>query len=359
MVQFCTRCPRMDESSRVLSRAAGPLHAPLMFIGEAPGRLGADASEIPFHGDKAGHNFEDLLEFAGLSRSRVFVTNAALCNPRDENGNNSTPNRTEIQNCSSYLKEQVDLVNPAIVVTLGAVALNAVSSIAAHNLELNSHVRTANTWYGRQLIPLYHPGGRAMIHRAMANQRSDYQFVAEQLGRLNRDRRTPTGSTRGAVAELARVLIAGRGSLTYFALHKLVFLVECQAWSTLGRSLTSGFFLRQKDGPYCTDLHLAKLRRSLSNLVISGPVGRPVLSLQAGGLFDQASPTLLPAEATAIVEKVLESTRDMSDTDLKTRAYLSTPMRAMLRAERTQLINLYNAPINFGVLSKSAIPASV
>ena len=90
-VQRCRKCQRMEGSKRVLNRAAGALNATIMFIGEAPGRLGADASEIPFHGDKAGHNFEELLEGASLSRADIFVTNAVLCNPKDENGNNAPP----------------------------------------------------------------------------------------------------------------------------------------------------------------------------------------------------------------------------------------------------------------------------
>ena len=61
-VQSCERCARMTGSARVLSGAAGHLDSRIMFVGEAPGRLGADNSGIPFHGDTAGHNFEQLLE---------------------------------------------------------------------------------------------------------------------------------------------------------------------------------------------------------------------------------------------------------------------------------------------------------
>lgn len=81
-VQACRQCPRMCDSARVLSFAAGNLNAAVLFIGEAPGRLGADQTEIPFHGDVSGNNFEGLLAFAGLSRDAVFVTNAAICNLR-------------------------------------------------------------------------------------------------------------------------------------------------------------------------------------------------------------------------------------------------------------------------------------
>ena len=50
-VHGCTICERMRESARVLSFAAGNIQAKIMFIGEAPGRLGADLTEVPFHGD--------------------------------------------------------------------------------------------------------------------------------------------------------------------------------------------------------------------------------------------------------------------------------------------------------------------
>jgi uracil-DNA glycosylase family 4 len=352
-VRFCTRCPRMDDSARVLSRAAGPLDADIMFIGEAPGRLGADASEIPFHGDKAGHNFEELLAFAGLDRSRIFVTNAALCNPKADNGNNATPSREEVQNCSSYLRTQIELVNPSVVVTLGAVALGAVRLVAPHELDLASSVRTSHPWFGRTLVPLYHPGMRAMIHRSMANQRSDYQYVAERLSHLSSRRRKSSGATKNSVADLARLLIRSRGATSYFALHKLMYLVEWYAWTKRGEPLTNAYFIRQKDGPYCTDLHLAKLRRALVDLVVEGPMERPTLRV-AQGLFEQAPVSALPADTAEIVNDVLTSTDGLSDAELKTKVYMSAPMRALLRAERTQLLNLYNAPIRFDVLSPRA-----
>ena len=83
-VRACRLCQRMEGSSRVLGHASGSPASELMFIGEAPGRLGADSSAIPFHGDKAGSNFEKLLRHVGLSRYDLFITNAALCNPKDE-----------------------------------------------------------------------------------------------------------------------------------------------------------------------------------------------------------------------------------------------------------------------------------
>lgn len=347
-VKFCTRCPRMDDSSRILSRAAGPLHSRIMFIGEAPGRLGADTSGIPFHGDQAGHNFESLLAFAGLDRSQVFVTNSVLCNPKDESGNNSTPTRNEIANCSIYLREQVELINPLIIATLGSVSLEAIKSIEMHTLSISKNVRTAHTWFGRKLIPLYHPGQRALLHRSMANQRSDYQFVADTYKKLAREKSNKvSGVTRHDITELAKLILEKQEKISYFALHKLFYLIECEAQKNLGHRLTSAFFIRQKDGPYCTDLHLSKLTKALPQLSVSGPTTKPILSLSRSplDLFDvHQLETQIDA---SLVENVLRNTKNLSDSELKTKVYLSAPMRRILRIEKTQFVNLYNAPIEF------------
>ncbi|HEY9869884.1 MAG TPA: uracil-DNA glycosylase family protein [Candidatus Obscuribacterales bacterium] len=346
-VRFCTRCVRMEDSARVLSRAAGSLNAPLMFIGEAPGRLGADAYEIPFHGDQAGHNFEELLAFAGLDRSRIFITNAVLCNPKTDAGMNATPIKGEIENCSDYLKEQINLVDPRIVVTLGSVALDALGLIEPHRLILSAHVRTVHRWYGRKVIPLYHPGARAMVHRSMANQRSDYQFVADQVRALERVKRRSSSETKKPVAVLATEILRRRGAVTYFGLHKLVYLVECESWRRLGRPLTGAFFLRQKDGPYCTDLHLAKLRKAVPDLMVSGESNQPTLHLPQRGIFEGQDKSW-PQEVSEVVDRVLAAADGLSDAELKTRVYLTGPMRRILRIEKTSLVNLYNSPIDFG-----------
>lgn len=187
--QACRACPRMSESRRVLGPGNGPVPAALMFVGEAPGRFGADATAIPFHGDQAGRNFESLLAGAKLTRKRAFVTNALLCNPRDEAGRNATPTRVELASCSRFLKAQIELVNPRVVVALGAQALAALALIEPHGARL-SDVRSARPWSGRLLVPLYHPGQRAMLHRGRDEQAGDYRFVARLAARLRREERT-------------------------------------------------------------------------------------------------------------------------------------------------------------------------
>lgn len=184
----CRRCPAMEGRRRVLSAANGRVDAWVIFIGEAPGRLGGERTGIPFSGDQTGRNFDHLLTAAGLTREEIFITNAILCNPRDDAGRNRGPSRRELANCGDSLARQLALVAAPIVVTLGAVALGAVGALAAHGLHLRESVGRVMPWQGRLLVPLYHPGPRAQLHRDLARQRED--FAA--LGRLVRSRDSGT-----------------------------------------------------------------------------------------------------------------------------------------------------------------------
>lgn len=350
-VRACEKCPRMKGSARVLGPGCGPLDAPLMFVGEAPGRLGADGSHLPFHGDKSGHNFEKLIEQVGVTRYEVFVTNAVLCNPKDEKGNNATPTSGEVSNCAPFLRETIDILNPTIVVTLGAVALKACGVIEAHAVSLREHVRTSRTWMRRTLIPLYHPGQRAMVHRSFANQLSDYQFVAENLRRIGKSRkRASSAKPRSEAAKLGLVAQkALRGSpngLSYFALHKLCFLAEIASLESSGERLTNAYVVRQKDGPYFVDLHLAKLPQLIPGIQTWSERGKVLLRLapQLGFLDTDDHPGLGKSDEAAI-EKVLAKYGRMSDAELKRVVYLSKYMRAFLRKEKSTGANLYNAAV--------------
>ncbi len=99
----CQRCPMMVGRPRLLSSANGGPGARVVFIGEAPGRLGGDRTGVPFSGDQSGRNFERLLVAAGLARAEVFVTNTILCSPRDERGRNRGPSRQELASCGDLL----------------------------------------------------------------------------------------------------------------------------------------------------------------------------------------------------------------------------------------------------------------
>src|SRR5215471_18141354 len=75
----CRLCPAMCERTAVLSALNGPVDARVLFIGEAPGRKGADRTRIPFSGDQSGVNLDRYLASINLKRDSVFITSAALC----------------------------------------------------------------------------------------------------------------------------------------------------------------------------------------------------------------------------------------------------------------------------------------
>ena len=180
----CVRCPAMCERAAVLSRRNGSVDARVMFIGEAPGRKGADRTRVPFSGDQSGKNFDHFLASAGLPRSEIFITSAALCNTRSVTGANRRPTSTEIRNCSDFLQRTIELINPQVIVTLGGVALEALKTIEAHQFTLRDDVAKLRDWNGRTLIPLYHPSPQVLItSRDERAQLRDYRAVAETARR--------------------------------------------------------------------------------------------------------------------------------------------------------------------------------
>jgi uracil-DNA glycosylase family 4 len=167
----------MKGRPKILGVNNGSIEAKVVLIGEAPGRLGADRTQVPFSGDQTGKNFERLLGSAGLSREEVFITNAVLCNPRDSLGNNATPTRDETRNCSLHLSLVLEIVQPNLVVTLGQWALNALQAIEPHRIELKRDVCTPVRWHKYTLLPLYHPSPRALVHRSFNTQIGDFHVL--------------------------------------------------------------------------------------------------------------------------------------------------------------------------------------
>jgi len=181
----CIRCPAMCERTAVLSELNGPVDARLLFIGEAPGRKGADRTRIPFSGDQSGKNFERFLASIGLTRRQIFITSAALCNPRAAGGANRRPTAREVANCSEFLQRTIELIDPRAIVTLGVVALEALKLVQYHELTLKQDAGKIRRWNGRLLVPLYHPSPQVLItSRDERAQLRDYQVVAEAVRRV-------------------------------------------------------------------------------------------------------------------------------------------------------------------------------
>ena len=186
-VAACRRCEAMCGRRPVLSELNGRVGARVMFVGEAPGRQGGDRTRVPFSGDQSGRNFARYLESIGLERSEIFITNAALCNPRTESGANRKPSRAEVSNCSEFLRRQIEVVGAPVVVTLGAVSLAALRAVEYHQLSLKENVGQVHAWRGRLLVPLYHPSPQVLAsHRREAAQLEDYKSVALALRRAER-----------------------------------------------------------------------------------------------------------------------------------------------------------------------------
>lgn len=176
----------MCERTAVLSELNGPVAARIMFVGEAPGRKGADQTRVPFSGDQSGKNFDRFLASIGLSRQEIFITSAALCNPRTESGANRKPGKTELTNCADFLRRTLEIVNPTVVVTLGSVALDAIKSIKPHGLSLKESAAKIHSWDGRVLVPIYHPSPQVLAsHRREAEQLRDYKVVARAIKQAN------------------------------------------------------------------------------------------------------------------------------------------------------------------------------
>jgi uracil-DNA glycosylase len=181
----CTLCPAMCGRRPVLSERNGSSEARVMFIGEAPGRKGADRTRVPFSGDQSGANFDRFLASIKLTREEIFITSAALCNPRSESGANRRPTQKEIKNCSSFLRRTIEVVNPRVIVTLGSVALEALKRIQYHELNLKESAARIQSWNDRVLVPIYHPSPQVLAsHRREAEQLQDYQVVGKAIHRL-------------------------------------------------------------------------------------------------------------------------------------------------------------------------------
>jgi len=338
--QHCSLCPRLVGRTKILSSANGNLRSKVVFVAEAPGRLGADRTGVPLYGDQTGANFEALLGNVGWERQDVFVTNAVLCNPTEENGNNDTPTPEEVANCVRYLEMTIELVSPDVVVPLGAVALSALRLICPHAYTLRGHVGRAVPWAGRAMVPLYHPGPRALVHRAVAKQRADFMSLAQLVHPLKGLRRRISLAQSGRftapdveyVARLDGVVCAilrSLGRVTYFKLTKLLYLTDLLSLERLGHTLTGGLYLRQREGPWPPNL--AKALRILQDR-------RALLT------FSDRMPTVGPGpdchstpvdpEAQAIVGETVERYGHLSNARIKTLVYLTAPMRYILQEER-------------------------
>jgi uracil-DNA glycosylase len=146
----CTRCELASGRIQVV-RGVGPRRARVLFLGEAPGAREDEGGE-PFIG-AAGRLFSRLLEAAGLRRDDVYITNVVACRPPK----NRAPRMREVNAHAPWLEEQVRLVQPEVIATLGRTAL-ACFLPGAKVTELTGTPQRLE-WLGARLtlLPLFHP----------------------------------------------------------------------------------------------------------------------------------------------------------------------------------------------------------
>nr|WP_276977867.1 uracil-DNA glycosylase [Ferrimicrobium acidiphilum] len=151
-VTSCTRC-RLCATRTNAVPGEGRADATVVIVGEAPGDK-EDRTGRPFQGD-AGSNLNGLLERAAINREEAFVTNVVKCRPVDNNRNRK-PTSEEINACLPYIKRQLQLIKPNIVVLLGASALNAFFP--------DKKIREAHgkvlALEGQQFFITYHPAAK-------------------------------------------------------------------------------------------------------------------------------------------------------------------------------------------------------
>jgi len=147
-VATCTLC-RLSETRTQAVFARGAPDAGLMFIGEGPGAE-EDRQGLPFVG-RSGQLLDRLIvEELGLDPSQVQVTNVVRCRPPG----NRDPQDDEIAACRPYLERQLDLVRPAVVVTLGNFAARFMLETSEGVTRLRGRTYP---WRGGVLVPTYHP----------------------------------------------------------------------------------------------------------------------------------------------------------------------------------------------------------
>jgi uracil-DNA glycosylase family 4 len=148
----CTRC-RLAQGRTQVVFGVGDARAQLMFIGEGPG-FHEDKQGEPFVG-AAGQLLNRMLGEIGLTREQVYIANVVKCRPPG----NRDPQADEIEACTPWLIEQLSLIQPRVIVTLGNFATKFVLQTETGITRLRGQV---HDWHGRTVIPTFHPA--AILH---------------------------------------------------------------------------------------------------------------------------------------------------------------------------------------------------
>jgi DNA polymerase len=168
----CTNCPQLAATRTTVVFGSGNADADLMFIGEAPG-ANEDQQGLPFVG-QAGKLLDKLLGEIGLARADVFVANTLKCRPPG----NRDPHPAEIEACQAYLMQQVELIEPRVICTLGNFSTKLLRGdpTGITRLHGREEIRVIGTRAVR-LYPLFHPAAALYTPANVEVLRADFARI--------------------------------------------------------------------------------------------------------------------------------------------------------------------------------------
>jgi len=150
-IQGCLVCP-LGQSRLKFVFGEGNPGARLMFVGEGPGR-DEDLQGRPFVG-KAGELLERMIGAIGLKREETYIANIVKCRPPD----NRTPTPEEARACLGYLYRQIELISPAVIVTLGATPLRELVGVQEGITKVRGQWRRVRIGHREiPVMPTFHP----------------------------------------------------------------------------------------------------------------------------------------------------------------------------------------------------------
>jgi len=174
-VQQCRKCPLYETRTKAVF-GSGNADAELVFVGEAPGAE-EDRQGLPFVG-RAGQLLNQLLEEIGMNREDVFIANVLKSRPPG----NRDPQPEEIAACEPYLWEQVRLIEPKVVCTLGNFATKLLSGSQTGITRVRG-VPQVHRLGGRAvfLLPLFHPAAALRTPAIKEQLRADFATIPALL----------------------------------------------------------------------------------------------------------------------------------------------------------------------------------
>jgi DNA polymerase len=181
----CQLCKLAKLGRRQVVFGVGNPHATVMFVGEAPGFY-EDQQGEPFVG-AAGKLLNELLQSAGLSRSDIYIANVIKCRPP----NNRDPEPDEVETCKPFLLQQIAMIRPTLVCTLGNWATQTLLERKVGITKVRGQAFYMKDFV---LFPLLHPAAALHQGSMLEPLREDFQKLREFLDR-NTKPAEPTAAT--------------------------------------------------------------------------------------------------------------------------------------------------------------------